>query len=631
METLITQKFTFATITPYKDYSKLSDKKSSLNTFELNEVDVFDPSNDDYIRGVFTQDITGRTYSLPDKLSHHKRKLNFFYDITDDVHEKFKIQYAYKNVKTDFSFDTTKDQQIKRHFGRPFSSIGVQTIERSIRKFGDKVTIKIYHGYKNRKFNSIYFTKSFYVISLTINLKTGNFTILEKEKSGKKNIQRFITNGFQTLNAAVSKTHSFFNPMKSINKKSRLYDEISETFNNVEFSIKIQEALDVDFGCINYSNTPEQFIRDLMGMFIKKKQIKVPDGDISYWLYRFYPTEKYLKKNDRKLLASILDMLGIKSKFAIKILHLNPNIEIEGFVRFCNMLGSDYSKYIANIKDEVIKLSDRRKNGSDTYDGVNKNLLSKKNYTFNYELKDIERENIIKIINSTISTETYSTNNTIRGAFSADTFRLFEDHFNMIMKIRPYDSNLFMKAKTMSEFNEEHRELSKMVSAIRKGWVLEYKYDDETIKVVEEPLEFVHDNVGEIEQLYPHILKREEEYVEEGSFMHHCVATYADKDKSMIISVRNQDGSNRVTCEFEIQTGRCIQKRHFCNANPPDYFNDALILLEDRIGKRARWGLLNWKEKQKVPVLINGKPIVPEQKIVRAGDIFEGHRLPFEF
>ena len=82
METLITQKFTFATITPYKDYSKLSDKKSSLNTFELNEVDVYDPNIEDYIRGVFTKDITGRTYSLPDKLSFHKRKLNFFYDNT---------------------------------------------------------------------------------------------------------------------------------------------------------------------------------------------------------------------------------------------------------------------------------------------------------------------------------------------------------------------------------------------------------------------------------------------------------------------------------------------------------------------------------------------------------------------
>mgnify|MGYP000966013646 CR=1 FL=1 len=105
METLITQKFTFATITPYKDYSKLSDKKSSLNTFELNEVDVLDPNNEDYIRGAFTNDITGRTYSLPDKLSYHKRKLNFFYDNTE-VHETFKIQYTYKNVKSDFSLSS---------------------------------------------------------------------------------------------------------------------------------------------------------------------------------------------------------------------------------------------------------------------------------------------------------------------------------------------------------------------------------------------------------------------------------------------------------------------------------------------------------------------------------------------
>ena len=632
METILTQKFSFASITPYKDYSKISDKPKSPNTFDIQETQIenehttsVDSMWDPRLDGIFRVDTTGRTYELPEKLSYTKKRLNFFYDHTD-IHEKFKIFYAYRNAKTEFGFHTTKDHQIKRHFGRPFSSIALQTIERSIHRNGDKVTIKIYHGYRNRKFNSIYFTKHYYVVSITINLKTGNFTLLEKQKGGKKSIQRFVTNGFQTLHTAVTKTQSFFNVMKTVNKYSRLYDEISETFNNVEFSTKIQEALDIDFGCINYSNNPERFIIDLMDMFIKKKQIKVPDGDITYWFYRFYPTEKYLKKNDRKLLASILDLLGIKSKVTIKFLHLNPEIDIEGFMKFCAMLGPDYSKYIGNLNNEVIMQSNRKHNDARGYDGINKVSLSKQNWKFKYELNNIERENIIKILNSTVDSEIRG-NITIKSAFSGETFRFFEDHFNMINKIRPYDPDLYMKARTIKEFNAEHQELSKMISAIRKGWVLEYKYDDETVAVVEDVLETVVSD--KLQKLYPHILKREEEYVEEGSYMHHCVASYADKDKSMIISVRDESGSDRVTCEFEIQTGRCVQKRYFCNAVPPDYFEDALILLEDRIMKRARWGLLNWKEKEKVPVMINGKPIVPEQKVQRVTDVIEGHRLPF--
>jgi hypothetical protein len=630
METILSQKFSFATITPYKDYSKLSEKRKSPNTFDIEETQL----DSDYSSGeeniwnslsnFFRVDVTGKTYQLPEKLSYTKKRLNFFYDNTD-IHQKFKIFYAYKNAKTEFSFDTTKDRQIKRHFGRPFSSIALQTIERSIRKNGDKVTIKVYHGYRNRKFNSIYFTKNYYVISLTINLKTGNFTIFEKQK-GKKPSQRFVTNGFQTLHTAVTKTNSFFNVLKTINKNSRLYDDIVEIFNNIEFSTKIQEALDIDFGCVNYTNNPESFILNLMDMFIKKKQIKVPDGDISYWLYRFYPTEKYLKKNDRKLFASILDLLGIKSKITIKILHLNPEIDIEGFMKFCAMLGPDYSKYIGNLNDEVILASNRKQNSIDGYDGINKISLNGKNWTFKYELNNIERENVIKIINSTIKDDRRG-NITIKNAFSGETFRFFEDHFNMINKVRSYDPNLYMKARTINEFNQEHQELSKMISAIRKGWVLEYKYDDETIQIIESDLETVFED--KLQKLYPHILKREEEYVEEGSFMHHCVASYADKDKSMIVSVRNEDGSDRVTCEFDIQTGNCIQKRYFCNANPPEYFEDSLILLEVKISLRARWGLLNWKEKQKVPVLINGIPITPEQKVTRVTDIFPGHQFPF--
>ena len=199
----------------------------------------------------------------------------------------------------------------------------------------------------------------------------------------------------------------------------------------------------------------------------------------------------------------------------------------------------------------------------------------------------------------------------------------------MIDRVREYDSSVYLKSRTMDEFHAEHRELTKMMSAIKKGWVIEYQFDDKVMEDLEKPLECL-ENDTTLHTLYPYVLKREEDYIEEGAFMHHCVASYSDKDKSIIVSLRNESGMDRVTCEFDIQSGKCIQQRSFCNAAPPSTFEDGLLLVSQKIELYSRWGTLNWKEKKKVPVKINGIEITQELPPVRVTDIFNGIRLPFE-
>ena len=109
--------------------------------------------------------------------------------------------------------------------------------------------------------------------------------------------------------------------------------------------------------------------------------------------------------------------------------------------------------------------------------------------------------------------------------------------------------------------------------------------------------------------------------------MHHCVATYADRDKSIIISIRYKDQNNRVTCEFNIQSGECIQHRHFCNGVPPKEFEYAIKVLKERVSKLAKFTTLNWVEKNKVPVKING--IEVNKETINATDLYPGLRLPF--
>jgi hypothetical protein len=621
MEDILRERFQYATITPFKDYCRLDEKKElskSIND-DLDRLDIDWDTPKGKINNILnTIRPVGKIVSLPEK----KNKKVFYAATTEPVQETFRLTYYVKKDKLGYcSFQTTKDRQIKSHYGRPLSEINVTIIERSIRRNGDKITIKLYRQDKHRSYNCIYFKKSYMVQSLTFNLVTGNFTTLTKTSRGKQTSQVFRTNSFQSLHNLIQNT-SFLNiKTKGINDHSRLYNDYQNSFDDNLFTSKIQESLGLDLGCVSYSSNQENFINDVMNAFVKKKKIKVPNGHYDYLLTKLYPTEKFLKKNDRKLVASVLDMLGIKTKATIKILHEYPNIDIYGLCKFIHYFDNDYAKYIGNINPMTFEKSTRKFGIRDYNDiGVKAVMVREKNKV--YGLMDIEKENLIKIVNSF----NYMDSNSV---LSESFIQLVDDHIRMIEKVREYDPSVHLKSRTLDEFRAEHRELTKMMSAIKKGWVIEYQFDEKVLEDLEKPLECLETDTS-LHTLYPYVLKREEDYIEEGSFMHHCVATYSDKDRSIIVSLRNQSGTDRVTCEFDIQSGRCVQQRSFCNATPPSQFEDGLLLLCQKIERYSRWGTLNWKEKKKVPVKINGIEITKELPPVRVTDIFNDIRLPFE-
>jgi hypothetical protein len=105
---------------------------------------------------------------------------------------------------------------------------------------------------------------------------------------------------------------------------------------------------------------------------------------------------------------------------------------------------------------------------------------------------------------------------------------------------------------------------------------------------------------------YPVLLKQEMEYSEEGSHMHHCVASYSNKEISIIVSLRADSviGSERVTNEFDVRDKTCTQSRYFCNQSPPEHFEDALNALKRRIGKYKY--PIKSIEKRVIPLTING-------------------------
>jgi hypothetical protein len=553
-----------------------------------------------------TRPTIGRTIDFPERIN--KRKTKFFYG-KPGVNERSIINYAIRN------FETRDDRHIKKYYGSPFSEITVNTIERSIRRHGDKVTIKVYRHYSNRAFNNIYFKKSTIVESVTFNMNNGNFTTLTMNKNGKKTTKTFRTNNFNFLETQF-KDGGILSMRKSLSDDSVLLKEYNETFDNTNFIFEIDKVFNLNQ---NFSFNGAWFVQLMLERFVELKKIKV-SNDYGIWIKKYYPTEKFLKKNDRKLIASILDMFQIKSKITIKIMHENNKIDIHALSRLCYFFGSNFSKYIGSI-DKIHFMNSTYEDAIDI--GHPKFKFAQELKKENFLITNIEKENIVKIVNNL--------NNEIRGyqrltnkketlinsRFIGDLY----DHFKMINKLREFIPDLHLKSKNLDDFDKEHLELSKMIKFIKKGYVIEYQFVDKMVNDVELPIK-VKINLNDDElnpewvtpEFYPYILKREEDYDEEGNFMHHCVASYSDKEKSIVVSIRTEDKKDRVTCEFDCQTGTLIQARHFCNNQPPADIELAVNILKEKTKHYARMGLLHSLDKKKVPVKINGMEIVPEVK-----------------
>lgn len=626
MEDILTQRFSYATITPFKDYCKISDKKSTNTTFN-NSIDELDDDERElfateritfsFSDNFFNKDKVGRVVSLPEKRG--KRKTHFFYsDGNSNVEERLEMNYARVNGKLSPSFYTTKDRHIKKHYGNPFSEISVHTIERSVRRHGDKITIKLYRHTRSRKLNSIYFKKSSTVSSVTFNMVTGNFTTLSMDRTSRKVTKTFRTNNFFFLDQVMG-LKGIYDIKDYVNKTNPLYDEYKGLFDNDHFSLVLNDVFDLKQSAPFNS---VWFLELMVKRFVESKKIKV-SNNYEIWIKNFYPTEKFLKKNDRKLIASILDKHKIKSKITIKLMHDSPKFDIHSVRVLCFLFGENYSKYVGNIDPSHFRNSVIDSTVSPAFRYMDETT---------YDINNNEKENIVRIINSFNTGYNSVINNPEKSLINQSFMMEMVDHFNMLDKLRKYLPDIRMKSRTKDEFNLEHRELSKMVSFIKKGWVIEYQFADDMIDDVQKPIDLKIDldngSVGEI-TFYPYILKREEDYEEEGKFMHHCVASYSDKDRSIIVSIRTEDKSDRITCEFDCQSGTLIQAKHFCNKQPPGDMELALEKLKPKMLRYSRLGILHCIEKKKVPIKINGIEIEMEKKEPRRpGELIYNEGVP---
>ena len=633
-EILLYQTYTYARITPFKNYSKFPRVDTSHSGIHK-QVSYEDKYGGSTTTEYYDGDSGVPISPLTDEIK--KKKTRFFY--WDDEYKNAPIiRYAstHKLNGTPGEFYVTKDRHIKKYYNEPLSEISVHILERSIIKRGDKVTIKTNKFTKHRGFNCKYFKTNKYTTSVTFDMVKGDFLLVDSSKHGRtKNTPKFRKNGFQQFNNFLDSTDGPFKFLRNhIGKNNPFYKDLKNNFKDKEFNDVLSKVFNINFPT-DGSFFKTFFYEEVMRWFINTKKIKIPN-DYKKLLVHYYPTEKYLKKNDRKLIASVLDVYQIKSKVTIKLLHEKPNIDLGSLYMLCYLFGNNYQKYIGSInKDLFGTTSDNDKGhliGASSLK-LMENIRDRiKNH--GYDISDIEKENLLSVL----------TSETEKGISVDENFMaLVMDHFRMLSKIREYDPNIRMRANNRVKFHSEHNELSRMISAIKKGWVIQYFYPEETIRQIQQPIKvfksikigttLMGTDMDDYINITPYVLTREEEYIEEGKFMHHCVASYAETDTSMIVSLRTDDEQDRVTCEFQISNGNLIQARYFSNATPPKQFEYIIESVTDLVRIHARFGTLNWLKKDRVPIKINGIEIAPEmrepRRLIDILDLDDAEPLPF--
>ncbi len=625
---VLAQRFQFYAIEPYKDYTSLEKKRENEVRKELDlglsNVDFFETFLTNIKDGTESRIKIkgGRKIRLFNKEELKKKNTKYYY--SNEVEGE---QINLDNWNPSFPiFYTTKERHLLKHYGRPLSSVSVEIHERNITIDEDTISVRFYVHRKCRVVNCKFFKKTRTALGFKINFKTGN--VISYEGGEKPRIRQ---NNFkhlsQVLNQFLGRTVTPIIYIKGndSDKDHPINKEANNVFNDDEFMKSLFHSIlskiphNANIISNNEISIRKKMLLISMETFISVNKIKVPN-DYNRLLMEAYPTKKFLKKNDNKLVAAILDRIGIKSKSTVRLLHKFPKIDISKLILMARYFGyDDLHKYIHNINEKYWGIPKEKgifNDDSSIYFAIeNKHI---------YDIKDSEKSCLLKLINEFIEKidgdDGYKSSNSslIGGSITRSQFNGFNDHLDMLIKIRKYIPDVEMRATNLSDFHNEHLELAKLDRMIKKGYSIKYVFEDKLIKHIEKPIVVKNMDDEITGTFYPVLLKIDGEYTEEGEHMHHCVASYADREKSIIVSLREDSviGHERVTCEYDTRDKGCVQEKYFCNAAPPDRFETALVILQDRI--LAYKGSIKSTSKEKIPLVINGVQIVGKEESVFA-------------
>lgn len=399
----------------------------------------------------------------------------------------------------------------KENYGDVFFSVFHKRMKVIVCKDDKKVSIKVFTYIRHRDRGKKYFRVKTAVHFLTYNYIThdlyhGNIINYHKKRKFSKTIKRndFAYDPYNKMMYLITNTYNNFVDFTALSndEKTNIIYSVSKIFTE---NIPGQDRY------VGYSpiNVLYKTRADSLGF-------KLPNNWHVFVKVIPSPTLKILRKNDMKLIDSIMEMKYIYGDKMRKILHTITNFgNMNMFSWAMKFFGKDY---ILGKPDYFLKSLIEHENFTSTLALGRSDSFTKK-----------EKQNIFEIFKLVIDKH-----------IDVSTF---SDHFQMYSKIKLYE-DVKWKSTTYEEFSDEHLQYTERVDFYTKGIYFRY-YNEDFLKLFDKPI---------MNNYYPVLLTSSEEYNMESFVQSNCVKTYINKPQIFIVSLRKggKESKERATIEFSI-------------------------------------------------------------------------------
>lgn len=401
------------------------------------------------------------------------------------------------------------EEHFIKNFTNQLYSVGKTYIMLVVEKVGDKVVFKHFQGSKWRREGKPWFKVVKDVHYISVNIKSGDVYhgYIKNYQKKRKCLKMIRRNCF------------FLDPINSIksNAKNMLtqftnnaYEEVMMAFSEFMFQIDQRN----DFQNLTYSDRLFRFHLD-------KRNIKYPNNFGIYTLEFMGPEiKKILKKNDNRLVDSLMIKHQLSGKKVKKALHTCTKLNIALYQVARKLFGDDWlnqdeENVIVDILDSVI--------GTMNMPDLFIELISKE------ELKKVYRLFKQVYIHQDL-----------------DMFT-FVDHVRMYTELRMYGENelRWTSFEDKTEFRKEHLDWTDKLQHYKQGTYIRH-YPEYMYEMISQPL-YV--------DFHPVLLDTTSKYNEESNYQSNCVKGYIGKPSCLIISVRCSEFlDERATVEYKLTT-----------------------------------------------------------------------------
>ena len=402
---------------------------------------------------------------------------------------------------------TTDEETYLKNYGNPMCTVTKRHAMVVVERTGDKVAIKLFHGFRNRRAGNVWFKVSWNVDYISVNTKTGDVYVgYLKEYQKKKKCNKKIRRNYFSHGPLSSMQSIIKNILTQFSDKSKVSEIALQAVSSFMYEIdKMDDFDNLDFN------------QRLFKFYLDKRQIKYPNNFQVYADHLVGPQiRKILKNNGNKLVDAFMETQKISGKKLKKSLHTCHGLNITLYQHARELFGDDW---LNQDKDVITNLL----NSTNTDHGV---LLSE--FKLVVSVEELRRV-------YTIFKKVY-----IDNLLDSWTFR---DHIRMYTELRLYGENelRWLSENNKDDFRQEHLDWTDKIQFYKQG-IYEREY----------PQYFVDKIQNSIGEYIPVLLTNSSEYNEESSTQSNCVKTYIGRPSSFIISLRKGYHGDRATIEYSL-------------------------------------------------------------------------------